>query len=113
MEHHFLDGGLPATAQAHQQDTWLHLPAQGVLAEYWGGGVWAGGAGWERAESAVPSVSSAPEEVFLPGSKTPARSGSAGRDGDRVESPPLASSPTFAQVSVRSQTHTHFNPWGG
>ncbi|XP_062323647.1 uncharacterized protein C1orf198 homolog [Osmerus eperlanus] len=57
-------------------------------------------AGWERAQSTLPSVSSAPEEVFLPGAKTPARSGSAARDGDRVESPPLASSPTFAQFNT-------------
>ncbi|XP_064847063.1 uncharacterized protein C1orf198 homolog [Oncorhynchus masou masou] len=72
-------------------------------------------AGWERAQSTLPSVSNTVEEVFTSGlankspgllTKSPARSGNTARDREekaaaQTESQ-LATSPTFAQFNTSS-----------
>ncbi|KAJ8355876.1 hypothetical protein SKAU_G00186700 [Synaphobranchus kaupii] len=57
-------------------------------------------AGWERAQSTLPSVNTL-DDVFTPGppAKSPAWPGGSPRESDMAESP-LAGSPTFAQFNT-------------
>ncbi|XP_010880845.1 uncharacterized protein C1orf198 homolog isoform X2 [Esox lucius] len=70
-------------------------------------------AGWERAQSTLPSVSNTVEDVFTPGlvtktmglpSKSPARSGTTDREEKAAaqDESQLAMSPTFAQFNTSS-----------
>ncbi|XP_061098919.1 uncharacterized protein C1orf198 homolog [Conger conger] len=57
-------------------------------------------AGWERAQSTLPSVNTL-DDVFTPGplTKSPALPGGSSRETDKAESP-LAGSPTFGQFNT-------------
>ncbi|XP_036405201.1 uncharacterized protein C1orf198 homolog [Megalops cyprinoides] len=59
-------------------------------------------AGWERAQSTLPSVSTL-DDVFTPAptTKSPAHSGGPSKESEKAESP-LAASPTFSQFNTSS-----------
>ncbi|KAG9347517.1 hypothetical protein JZ751_005085 [Albula glossodonta] len=59
-------------------------------------------AGWERAQSTLPSVNTL-DDVFTPGpaTKSPARSSGTLKESEKAESP-LATSPTFSQFNTSS-----------